>query len=1844
MNTNTEFVSGSTVSQPINHPQQLNGKNTSVVDTRNASCGEQRDIDYEDLLQELVTQCSALCQMRSNIAPKDCDLLQFLGEAVEEGLNSVTTKVVAQVAIPALLKVINTHFYKQYATRRFDRYIIKMASCDDSDKEHKHAFSCVSTFDFKLLCGLRDEAIAQKGSSPIPTVNPTYVAKGRLSRASSLDILLDDDNNIVGTVRDVLARMSVSTESKSSELVMNGNLVELSDDVTYSYCFVAGYPRKYCLSCPTLISLDMEYCLVHTKQESVAAQSNLLMNSGSIEPEKVKEQLRFDFTKRARYHRAKLHAEVHKEKRAKMTVKQRNAFYRENSELVMNGLWSEVKRTYANVRAINGQLEKAQVVIEKTTSWKKWATDKMSEMIPHLCATITRWLIQPPTFLALAVDLFTIIERIAPERVKGGFYHIVYVATQFYEEILKRASIRNSARKPLTMNGKIQADDEALKNASILTIIAEFLTGKRMKSRARTTIDFAMKSGKVLRDVNTYRKAIKELVSPVIEFLGRHIKCALWTKLFGDIETSVDLAQFVLDVEAVKAYGDQEINCPEFVETLNSLWQRACKVRVLLMTTKIDAQRSQQLNYACDSLSKLRERHWVAIQRTWSPIRKTPYVVAFAGAPGCGKSDIAPLFAKEMCHPNNSNIDIGSNNLGDLIYFDPASKHKDGYRGQPIWFIDDFGQKKDTENTPLEECQYSKFISMVSGTQYPLEMAHLDQKNMFFNSPLVVMTTNTLYPKPKSVQSVEAVQRRRNMLIYVTTSKDKEVHPEEGKVHYEVLNEVTGKIELRKEDQLQYMDFHMMPSVNKDASGNCLGDPDIAALPVHGTGYSYSQMLRITVDDFNKWQRTSRVERMTAPIPDAHVFGRDANKVDFGVHFDRMNARVVPVRTPLSMNGRLEFPPEQPDEPPSATPESWLSNTMANIPGIKEILGTVSRFIGCTVTQVLRLFETEMVLIVISMILATTGMFLAAYNIWAMWKEVSDTDPIPAYAKTQFLNNVDPKIRQDLSNLLDDVDLSLREVTLQANMATTAGYDAKINKVKAGRVVSQHHVKSMTEKLKMNMGLDNNVAVEHLIYRNMRTMQWHDGKGCMQAIGVVGRWMVCNGHFFQIAEFSGRIKEGFCELELAQNGVPQWRGYLNMQDVTFLQDDVAIFKLPPQCGNFRDIRKHFIRETQFGKTNGVSVRMLTAYKYLRSSMTTARLYNQEVSYHLDKHPNVVAKVARYYEMALTDFSFGDCGGPMIVVHLNKIAGIHAASDGIVAVSVPVYYEMFEHLTNDYEEEEPIVQTELLANCAGEVEPVGLVKRQWANFVQDNTNIRRSPVHGAVVPVTKAPSVKSLKDERIDKEEAGDIEPLYKSFDQYFEPATDIPNRILAKAYTAVSAVLMMVKPTLALGRRVLSEDEVLNGSGDGVFPALNIHTSAGMPQRTYAPGAPGKTAFFKHLLDMDTAQLRLVWQDTEAANRFKCDYERYEALLKDNTIPFTRVISQLKDETLKMEKIYKAKTRTFEVFEGPMAMIFRKYFGAFNAASIADCVSKPISVGINPHSVAWMRLYNRLNKFGGKVIAGDYQAWDKRLTAQAIYEGIKLINDWYSKERPGDEDVLEANRIRLLLAHVLIDKYVIVQRVLYQTHQGLPSGVPITSTLNSVANWLYLCSAIFSILEEKGVLMDMLPHELNDHVELALYGDDHIIALDALLREYVTFQDVQKHFRGRRVGYTDAVKSAISTFDFEDLTETTFLKRKFQPSHGYVFGPLDKSSVEDQLNWINHTPDMNNFEIFAQCFNGFAIEAHLHGKDYFDSIMARLRSALEAHVDERKEYALERLPCSDYGQFWCAYQHAYSSV
>jgi hypothetical protein len=149
--------------------------------------------------------------------------------------------------------------------------------------------------------------------------------------------------------------------------------------------------------------------------------------------------------------------------------------------------------------------------------------------------------------------------------------------------------------------------------------------------------------------------------------------------------------------------------------------------------------------------------------------RMEPFVVGLFGPPASGKSTIVQRLLSEL----KKRIAPGLRREEFSYSRSCATKHWDGYEGQPVVVLDDFGQSTE-DRTDLAE-----FMTLVSVNDYVLPMASLPEKGQKFRSPIVIVTSNMGFGTPNVrnssrdviLEDTAALWRRFDLPLLVQKTK-----------------------------------------------------------------------------------------------------------------------------------------------------------------------------------------------------------------------------------------------------------------------------------------------------------------------------------------------------------------------------------------------------------------------------------------------------------------------------------------------------------------------------------------------------------------------------------------------------------------------------------------------------------------------------------------------------------------------------------------------------------------------------------------------------------------------------------------------------------------------------------------------------------------------------------------------------------------------------------------------------------------------------------------------------------------------------------------------------------------
>lgn len=118
------------------------------------------------------------------------------------------------------------------------------------------------------------------------------------------------------------------------------------------------------------------------------------------------------------------------------------------------------------------------------------------------------------------------------------------------------------------------------------------------------------------------------------------------------------------------------------------------------------------------------------VKSDFSAFRVEPTVLFLCGKPGIGKSRIVNSICRQLCK-------LIETDLKDSVFTRNCNvDHWDGYQGQPIVLLDDWGQEKNSNKDLVE------VISLVTENCYPLPMADLREKGTIFTSKYIILCSN----------------------------------------------------------------------------------------------------------------------------------------------------------------------------------------------------------------------------------------------------------------------------------------------------------------------------------------------------------------------------------------------------------------------------------------------------------------------------------------------------------------------------------------------------------------------------------------------------------------------------------------------------------------------------------------------------------------------------------------------------------------------------------------------------------------------------------------------------------------------------------------------------------------------------------------------------------------------------------------------------------------------------------------------------------------------------------------------------------------------------------------------
>nr|APA31975.1 polyprotein [Norovirus Hu/USA/2011/GI.P7_GI.7/CS5567] len=308
----------------------------------------------------------------------------------------------------------------------------------------------------------------------------------------------------------------------------------------------------------------------------------------------------------------------------------------------------------------------------------------------------------------------------------------------------------------------------------------------------------------------------------------------------------------------------------------------------------------------------------------------------------------------------------------------------------------------------------------------------------------------------------------------------------------------------------------------------------------------------------------------------------------------------------------------------------------------------------------------------------------------------------------------------------------------------------------------------------------------------------------------------------------------------------------------------------------------------------------------------------------------------------------------------------------------------------------------------------------------------------------------------------------------------------------------------------------------------------------------------------------------------------------------------LKDELVKPEKVY-TKIKKRLLWGADLGTVIRaaRAFGPFCEAIKPHVIKLPIKVGMNAIEDGPL-IYAEHAKYKYHFDA-DYTAWDSTQNREIMLESFNIMCKLTA------DPSLAAIVAQDLLSPSEMD----VGDYVISVKDGLPSGFPCTSQVNSINHWIYTLCALSEVT-------GLAPDVLQSQSYFSFYGDDEIVSTDVEFDPTKLTQVLREY--GLKPTRPDKSEGPIIVK--HQIDGLVFLRRTISKDAAGYQGRLDRNSIERQLWWTRGPNHDDPFETLIphqqrkiQLISLLG-EAALHGEKFYRKIANRV-------IQEVKEGGLE---------------------
>ncbi|QHB15174.1 polyprotein [Comovirus sp.] len=1234
-----------------------------------------------------------------------------------------------------------------------------------------------------------------------------------------------------------------------------------------------------------------------------------------------------------------------------------------------------------------------------------------------------------------------------------------------------------------------------------------------------------------------------------------------------------------------KAY----INQDELI-ILRSLMTRGEKMRQEMLTggLKVSPVICGMVNKGCEDIHKLMVG---AVMHGTSNNRKIPFVIYAHGPSRVGKTMVINRLIEDF----SQEMQLGE----DSVY--PRNVVDDfwsGYKRQPIVVIDDFGA---VTSEPSAEAQ---LIPLVSSAPYPLNMADLADKGMYFDSAIIMCSSNFIECSPESkVRDEMAFRNRRHVLFSV--SLDPNVPYDSEDITKNQIYEIKSWFHDSYHVDATFTNYGDLLAYckNKWAEHNEEQDKNMAQLKKNKMPTTFQQFSSILdLAMFVNQTSADLLARMKDEEGRCHFISCEDTEGHLR-HYSIDSAGNV--EEMLGVDPVLEQDLLKKTNKMVMAAYNFLKYNSANNLVIKTQL---SELVDPTKFDKNYEFKGVVGDPLFSMQVAPSVKALPKWQRMTLYT----IGKCLGREKISWYDTVKEKTMKALTKAyqseIHEWPISLK-ITVGVILATVAGKAFwSFYKTMADAGNGGHFVGSVASAFAGSQAAvaqsrkPNRFDVSQYRYRNipLRKRNWAEGQMSIdqstmlimekckanfkfsdiscQIVMLPGRQFIGYKHVFNELNFNM-----YAEIHTAHKKYTLF--YKPENRIDFPNSELMLYKdpsledIPASCWDLFcfDAEKEL-------PTTSFTAEMLTCKldRTLNQHIPewadiTVKTCNKKLDVEYGNYQSVFYSYLQYNVPTKQE----DCGSIIVatVGHTKKIIGIHTAGRGnregfasyIPLVEMPAQAQAAEKFFDFLATEHDVTDG---------IGKVGHLKPGVWVPLPTKTNLVETPVEWHLQkPKTKEPSILSSTDLRLGGK---NYDPFVGGIQKYSQPMCQLDDECLRKVATD-----MVEEWFDCVDEEVDTFEEVdlqaaINGiEGMEYMERVPLSTSEGFPHILSRKGGDkGK----KRFLYGDGDIFDLV-PDTTVAEA----YELLEETCATN-VPTLIGIECPKDEKLPLRKIYdKPKTRCFTVLPMEYNLVVRRKFLKFVAFIMKNRHRLSCQVGINPYGMEWSRLAQSLLEKGNNILCCDYSSFDGLLTKQIMSTIADMINELCQGGQK-----LCAQRKNLLMA--CCSRYAICKGDVWRVECGIPSGFPLTVICNSIFNEMLVRYSYVKICEEARVPRSVVEN-FGTFVKIVTYGDDNLISVQSSIKEHFNGQKLKNFLDKQGITITDGKDKTLPYLYFRQLEDCDFLKRGFKQESDVVWvGPEEKESLWAQLQYVT-TNNLERNEAYLVNLVNVIRELYLHNPE-----------------------------------------------